>query len=131
MARNAKVPNDARFFSARTERPPPSSLRRQPQWGTLPTIQGCVRWAHSGPFNKIPVPSPIERRSLYFDSFVVALFIGKRDSVAFGSAGVSPASFGFYFGVILIATTGHTLSHAMQKMQASSFAGAAFLAEAG
>jgi hypothetical protein len=36
-----------------------------------------------------------------------------------------------YFGVILMATTGQTLSQAMQKMQESSFEGSAFLAEAG
>lgn len=42
-----------------------------------------------------------------------------------------PRKINDYFGVILMATTGQTLSQAMQKMQESSFAGAAFLAEAG
>lgn len=36
-----------------------------------------------------------------------------------------------YFGVILMAKTGHTLSQAIQKIQASSLAGAAFFSDAG
>jgi hypothetical protein len=58
------------------------------------------------------------RRRVYEDSSFPNVSIGNPQQI-------------IYFGVILIARTGQTLSQAMQKMHDSSLAGAAFFADAG